>query len=192
MANYIKEKWLERYETLPEEIKKELDKSDEIIFQLKRMKGTRKYPEVGTVFEIKPFEGLILQGVVINNHINNINGDDLILVCIFKEGLKALDCIKAGIGERDLLIKPEVVGKEYWTRGYFYNIDRYEEKINIEEYCFYSVGKDKFFDEYGKECEKKEIVGVFGVSTIVGIGILVAQELIINGTLTVEDMLSKE
>lgn len=192
MANYVYEKWLERYEILSNEIKEELTKYKEVTFQLKKIKGTRKYPEIGDIFEIKATDDIVFQGVVINNHINNICGEDLILVCIFKEGVNATECIKAGIKESDLLIKPDVVGKEYWTRGYFYNIDRYEEKINIEEYCFYSVGKDKFFDEYGKECEIKKIIGIFGVATVWGIGDLIGKELIINGTLSVEDMVSKD
>ncbi len=135
-------------------------------------------------------DNIILNGVVINNHINNICGEDLIMVCIFKEGVNTTECIKAGIKESDLLIKPDIVGKEYWTRGYFHNIDRYDEEINMEEYCFYDTD-NIFLDEYGKKCEIKKIIGVFGVATIMGIGILIGQELIINGTLTVEDMISK-
>lgn len=69
-----------------------------------------------------------------------------------------------------------------WSRGYFYNIDHYDELLNIEDYGFYSVGKTKFFDEYGKKLlNQPRLLGTFGVTTISGIAKKINQELIITG-----------
>ena len=106
---------------------------------------------------------------------------ELILVCIFKEGIDVKTILNNVIREEDLLFAPEIVGKEYWTRGLFHNIDRYTGKISIEDYCFYSIGKDKIYDEYGNEIALKKIICTYGVATIFGIGILVGQELLIEG-----------
>lgn len=71
-----------------------------------------------------------------------------------------------------------------WTRGYFYNVDYYDGIPNMDNYGFYSVGKGRFFDEYGKEIVgEPQLLGIFGVATIVGIAGKINQELIIAGIL---------
>ena len=183
MANLIKEKWKKRFASFPIELQQkitEYDASDKYL-TLDKLKGTRKYPEIGDIFELQVLGRRKFYGVVINNHINNINGDDLILVCIFKEGIDVKTILNNVIREEDLFFAPEIVGKEYWTRGLFHNIDRYTGKISIEDYCFYSIGKDKIYDEYGNEIALKKIICTYGVATIFGIGILVGQELLIEG-----------
>ena len=75
-----------------------------------------------------------------------------------------------------------MVGKEYWARGYFYNIDRYEQPLTVNGYGFYNIGKGVFSDEYGNELsEEPNMLGTYGVSTISGIARRVNQELIIQG-----------
>ena len=67
-----------------------------------------------------------------------------------KNGESIMKHYNIGIKCNDLLIPPEIIGKEYWTRGYFYNVDHYDEKLKIKEYGFYSIGQGKVLDEYGK------------------------------------------
>ncbi len=183
MENIFKKKWVERFDSLSPEIQKKIkdyDASSEI-FQLNKQKGSRKYPEVGDIFEISVLDDIKFQGIVLKNHINNINGDDLLLICIFNRDVDIELYLEDKICENNLLIKPEIVGKEYWTRGYFYKIGEYKKPINIAEYSFYSVGKNKFFDEYGNDSVQKEMVCLSGVATITGIGTMVGEELIIQG-----------
>ena len=52
-------------------------------YQLKVLKKKRVYPEIGDIFQIKPTENITYYGVVINNHVTNRNGEDLIVVVIF-------------------------------------------------------------------------------------------------------------
>lgn len=56
------------------------------------------------------------------------------------------DCgsISNGVKEDDLLLPPQIVGKEYWTRGCFYNVEHHDEILNVKDYGFYSIGKGKF------------------------------------------------
>ena len=183
MENIIKKKWLERFESLPLEIQNKINEyyASSEIFQLNKQKGSRKYPEIGEIFEISVLNDLRFKGIVLNNHINSMNGDDLLVICIFKADVDIEDCIKNTIKDNCLLIEPVIVGKEYWSRGYFHKIGEYTEKINISSYSFFDVIDNKFYDEYGNDSEMKEIVSLYGVATITGIGTEIGIELIIQG-----------
>lgn len=183
--NIISNRWKERCEKLPDEIKEklnELDNSDVSDYQLQVIKRKRSYPEIGDIFQVNPRDDIYFYGVVLNNHIHNINGDDLLLVLIFKQNIDIKGSISNGVKEDDLLLPPQIVGKEYWTRGYFYNVEHYDEILNVKDYGFYNIGKGKFFDEYGKElANQPKLLGIYGVATISGIARKINQELIIAG-----------
>lgn len=182
--NVISRRWKQRYAEQPSKIRYKLDRLDELKveeYQLQVIKKTREYPKTGDIFRINPKNDLILYGVVINNYVNNINGQDLLLILIFKDGIDIKDILNKEVKHEHLLIPPQIVGKEYWSRGYFYNIDHIDEIGNAINYGFYSIGKGKFFDEYGNgiSCEP-QLLGTYGVSTISGIARKINQELIIS------------
>ena len=183
--NILSNRWKERYEKLSDEIKEKLDNlnnADISDYQLQVIKRKRIYPEIGDIFTINPKDNIHFKGIVINNHIDNMNGDDLLLILIFKQNVDIHISIRNGVKEDELLIPPQIVGKEYWTRGYFYNIDHYGERIKVENYGFYSIGKGQFFDEYGKELVKQpDLLGTYGVATISGVARKINRELIISG-----------
>lgn len=185
--NIIANRWKQRYAEQPIDIKEKLDKLDDARieeYQLQVIKRKRIYPQIGDLFKINPKDDIILYGVVINNHINNINGEDLLLVLIFKNGEDIKAILRDGVKNEHLLIPPQIVGKEYWTRGYFYNIDCVDNVNNVESYGFYSIGKGKFLDEYGNELmEEPQLLGTYGVATISGVARKIKQELIIGGIL---------
>lgn len=176
-------KWRTRYNALPEETKKKLDALADSQFkeyQLQVIKRKKIYPEIGDIFQIHPRENVDYYGIVVNNHVNNNNGDDLIVIFIFKAEVDIENAVKTGVKREDLLIDPEIVGKEYWTRGYFFNVGHTEIKEN--KYGFYSIGKRKFFDEYGNDINKEPyLLGTYGVATISGIAYGINKEMIING-----------
>ena len=181
--NIIANQWKQRYAEQPIDIKEKLDELDEARveeYQLQVIKRKRIYPQIGDLFKINPRDDIVLYGVVINNHINNINGEDLLLVLIFKKEENIKTILHDGVQKEHLLIPPQIVGKEYWTRGYFYNIDYVDSINNVETYGFYSVGKGKFFDEYGNELAyEPQLLGTYGVATISGVARKINQELII-------------
>lgn len=183
--NIISNRWKGRYLKQSDEVKEKLDKldnSDPSEYQLQVIKRKRIYPETGDIFKTNPITDIYFYGVVLNNHINNINGDDLLLVLIFKQDIDIRKSIGNGVSEDELLLAPQIVGKEYWSRGYFYNVDHFDELPKIKDYGFYSVGKGKFFDEYGNELSAQpRLLGTFGVATISGIAKKINQELIISG-----------
>lgn len=180
--NIISNRWKERYVKLSDEIKEKLDNLDVSDCQLQVIGRKRIYPEIGDIFKVNPKGDLFYYGLVVNNHINNINGEELLLILIFKEGVDIKESISRGVNYDELLIPPQIVGKEYWTRGYFYNVEHYNEKVNIDSYGFYSIGKGKFFDEYGNEiANEPQLLGTYGVATIIGIARKINQELIIAG-----------
>lgn len=185
--NIISKRWSERYASFSDEIKVKLermDRTDISEIQLSVIRKTRIYPQIGDIFKINPKDDIYLFGIVLNNHINNINGEDLLLILIFKEGIDIKKSIYKGISCAELLIPPQIVGREYWTKGFFYNIEHYDEKIKVDNYGFYSIGKGRIFDEYGNEITTEpQLLGTFGVTTIIGIAGKIYQELIIAGVL---------
>jgi len=185
--NIIAKRYEERYEKASNEIKKKLDAIDEdpsLEKQMLVIKRKRSYPEIGDIFQVKPTEELTFYGIVVNNHIDNINGDDLLVVMIFNADVDIKNCIQRGVRKEDLLIPPEIVGKEYWTRGYFYTVDKFESTLDVKNYGFYDISDMKFYDEYENDIgEEPELLGVYGVATIFGIGMKLNQELIFRGIL---------
>ena len=181
--NILSKRWEERYNNLSDEVKRRLKWLDEQKIkdiQLRVIKRKRDYPEIGSIFKLNPKEELYLHGIVINNHIKNNNGDDLLIVVIFREGVNIKESLSGGIKKDDLLLRPTIVGKEYWTRGYFYNIDKFETNNLVGRYGFYSIGKRIFCDEYGAKLDlEPELLGVYGVSTVYGIAMEITKELII-------------
>ena len=183
--NILSNRWKQRDESLSKEVKEKLEslnnsKTEE--YQLQVIQRKRIYPEVGDVFLLNPRDEFFLKGIVVNNHINNINGEDLILVLIFKPDMNVDEVLKKGVEKEDLLITPVIVGKEYWTRGYFNNISNNMDVKKIRDYGFYSIGKGKFLDEFGTEIQKEpSLLGTYGVATITGIAKEINQELIILG-----------
>lgn len=182
--NILSNRWKERYDKLSDEIKEklnELDNSNISDYQLQVIKRKRLYPEIGDIFKVNPRDDIYFYGVVLNNHIHNINGDDLLLVLIFKQNIDIKGSIINGVKEDDLLLPPQIIGKEYWTRGFFYNVEHYDEILNVKNYGFYSIGKGEFVDEYGKElANQPKLLGTYGVATISGIARKINQELIIR------------
>ena len=184
----IKERWESLYASLTEEKKRKIDELMGNTPQLKVIKRKRKYPEVGDIFELMTQEGIVFNGLVVNNHLTQIwPGDELILVFIFKEGIDVKNCITNGVKKDDLLIAPRIVGKEYWTRGYFHTVDHVEEYSAKKNYGFYWIpynptNHDTFYDEYKNELEKEpELLGQWGVVTITGIASSVYKAMIIEG-----------
>lgn len=185
--NIISRKWRERISRLPADVTEKLDRlenSSPSEYQLQVIKRSRAYPEIGDIFKINPVHDLELFGIVLNNHINNINGDDLLLVLIFRQNTDISKSLADGVSEDDLLIPPQIVGREYWSRGYFFNVDKLDKPFDIADRGFYSVGKGKLFDEFGNELAKPpRLLGTFGVATITGVAKKIRQELIITGGL---------
>ena len=182
--NILATRWRQKYDRQPDGIKAKLDRLDAMSareYQLRVIKRSGKYPQTGDIFILKPTKEITLSGIVMNDHINNINGSDLLLVLIFKEDTDVRTAVEKSVFE-ELLLPPQIVGQEYWTRGYFYCTDHIEHPEKPDDYGFYSIGKGMFLDEYGTElASQPKLLGTYGVSSITGIARKVNQELIIAG-----------
>lgn len=180
--NPIAKKWQQRYNEQPDYIKKaldELDKKPLKEYQLKVIKRKRAYPQKGDVFLVEPKEGIYFWGIVMNNHVCNINGDDLLVVLIFRDRVTSLEDGRFVPDYDNLLIEPTMVGKEYWTKGYFYTVGQRE--CTACDYGFYSVCRKKYFDEYGSEKKMKpELLGTYGVATLSCVASEINRELIMD------------
>ena len=108
--NIRSNRWKARYDKLPDEIKVKLDAladADFNEYQLKVIKRKRVYPEIGDIFRICPCGNVEYYGIVVNNHVNNNNGENLIVVFIFKSGVDIKESVSNGIKKEDLLIDPK-------------------------------------------------------------------------------------
>lgn len=176
-------RWKARYNALPEEVKKKLDVLANTPFkeyQLQVIKRKKIYPEIGDIFRLCPRENIEYYGLVVNNHVNNKNGEDLIVIFIFKEGVNIEQAIINGVTRDDLLIDPEIVGKEYWNRGYFFNVGHVDAKVT--NYGFFDIFDKVFYNEYEQIIENEPLLlGTYGVATISGIAYGINKEMIISG-----------
>lgn len=181
--NFLSRKWRDRYEQQTLGVKKKLDdlyNQDPRNYQLKVVKRKKINPQKGDVFLLSPVKGIYFYGLVVNNEICSINGNDLLVILIFKSMTTELNDKNFKIDLDNLLIRPCMVGKEYWRKGYFFNIGHISIQSKID-YGFYDVIDDKFYDEYENELNYiPQLIGMFGVSTITGIAYNVWQELIID------------
>ena len=81
----------------------------------------------------------------------------------------------------ELLLKPYIVGREYWTRGFFYNIPVKVDIPSELDYGFYRVGKGKYVDEYGRELHRvPALLELFGVATVTGVAYEIRKEMLIE------------
>ena len=148
-------------------------------YQLKLLKRKRKYPEIGDIFRLMPPNNQYLYGIVVNNHIKNINTVEQIVIMIFETKEKLIDACNRKILPDDLFIPSKIITKLYWTNGYFETIDKIENFQCNADYGFYTGSRDMFLDEYGTEMDHQpQIVSLFGITTNIGIARAVYCELI--------------
>jgi hypothetical protein len=181
--NPIAREWKERYSKLSEEKKKKIDELDNMMiseYQLKVIKRSRTYPEIGDIFKINPKDYIFYYGIVINNHITSIYGEDLLVVLIFDNNEKIEDKLSKKILRKDLLLTPCLVGKEYWSRGYFFNMDHYTSTIDMCSYGFYRLGTGLYVNEYNDKLNYIPELVSMGVYTISGIAYEINKEMIIR------------
>lgn len=187
--NPLSRRWKQRYHAQPDDIKKRLDELDnqEINeYQLKVIKRKRVIPQKGDVFLVSPKESLYFFGLVMEGNVNNINGDGLSVVMIFKDKARSIEDSNFTPDFNNLLIPPATVGREYWTRGYFYNVGHMDASFDDVSYGFYDIIDGKYYNEYEQEIPEPgdfHLLGTFGVSTINGIARKINRELIMNSSL---------
>ena len=87
--NILLNEWKARYEQQNESTKRKLDelKSDLVQgrnnnFQLLKIKRSYKYPEKGDIFVFQPRKNIFFYGLVLNAHVNNLQGEDMYVVAL--------------------------------------------------------------------------------------------------------------
>ena len=182
--NPLSREWKERYAKQPPDVQKKLDELEPGDVQLEVIKRKRIVPKTGDVFLVSPVKGIYFYGIVLNDNPNDIFGGDLFVIIIFKTKTReqTMDCFKLDFD--NILIRPSIVGKEYWTRGYFYNIGKIDLDFQNLDYGFYSIAWGKYYNEYEEELNHiPKYLGSFGVSTIIGIAFYIQRELIMDSSL---------
>lgn len=185
--NVVAKEFEERYNSLTLEKQKKLDEMIPSKVQLIKIKRYKEEIKEGDVFVLQPREGIYFFGKVINaniKHLNNdgfINGNNLVYIYKCKSIRINIEDFKPNINE--LLIKPVIIHESYWRKGLLYTIGN--EKVTQEEkdldYGFYETKNGQFYKENGEKLSKIPRIKILnGITTIIGIGVKIEQELIID------------
>lgn len=182
--NPISREWKNLYEKQSVEIKKALDdlkKMKPNEYQFETIKRSKIYPQIGDVFAFQPKPGLFYCGTVVNNHIQNKNGNELIVVFLFDKHFNSIELITADGGDDDLgiMVGPLIVTSQYWKSGLFYNVGKKD--VIKYDYGFYHILGEFWSDEYGTKLHSEpKYKAMFGLYTIFGVSREVNKWLIIH------------
>ena len=188
--NIISLEWKKRYESQPEEIKRELDDLSEAFddykvfkekYQLKVIKRTRKLAKKGDIFVFSPREGIYFYGLVVKDDLKSDEEYNWYVIMLFKSKTNSLNDINFIPYYNDLLLPPLIVTRLYWTKGFFYNVGHLDEVNYNISYGFYDVYWNITVDEYDQKINYvPDYITSAGVMTDIGIAYEVNKELIIN------------
>ena len=188
--NKLSLKWKKRYESQPEEIKRELDDLSEAFddykvfkekYQLKVIKRTRKLAEKGDIFVFSPRKGIYFYGLVVKDDVKSDSEYNWYVIMLFKNKTNSLDKINFVPDYNELLIPPLVVTRLYWTKGFFYNVGHLDEINYNISYAFYDVYWNITVDDYDQKINYvPDYLSVSGVMTDIRVAYDVNRELIIN------------
>ena len=186
--NILLKEWLERYNNQNESIKKELDRlHGDLVqgrnnnFQLLKIKRSYKYPEKGDRFVFQPRKNIFFYGLVLNVHVNNLQGEDMYVVALFSIKSKSVDKFSFVLDYSKLLLAPLMVDRFYWTKGLFYNVSHTDNLGTPPSYGFFKIARVKpFWNEFDEPLEQRPEYLSSGAQTSVGVGYKVNKELIIN------------
>lgn len=191
--NILAKKYREKYNALSEEKKKEWDAVADMHYKelLPRViKRKRKYPEKGDVFVVSPFDGVYFFGIVVNTNIRYSDCNDGLVVMIFKDYTNDISNIEFTPNFNNLFMEPSIVTQGYWTRGYFYTVDKAEIPSDLD-YGFLErhpiirddkiVHEYKFVNEHGRPIDHEPYyLGCYGLTTDLGITMYIRKELIFD------------
>ena len=188
--NIISLEWKKRYESQPEEIKRELDDLSEAFddykvfkekYQLKVIKRTRKLAKKGDIFVFSPREGIYFYGLVVKDDVKSDSEYNWYVIMLFKSKTNSLNDINFIPYYNDLLLPTLIVTRLYWTKGFFYNVGHLDEVNYNISYGFYDVYWNITVDEYDQKINYvPDYITSAGVMTDIGIAYEVNKELIIN------------
>lgn len=186
--NILLNEWKARYEQQNESTKRKLDelKSDLVQgrnnnFQLLKIKRSYKYPEKGDIFVFQPRKNIFFYGLVLNAHVNNLQGEDMYVVALFSIKSKSVDKFSFVLDYSKLLLAPLMVDRFYWTKGLFYNVSHTDNLGTPPSYGFFKIARVKpFWNEFDEPLEQRPEYLSSGAQTSVGVGYKVNKELIIN------------
>ena len=189
--NILLNEWKARYEQQNESTKRKLDelKSDLVQgrnnnFQLLKIKRSYKYPEKGDIFVFQPRKNIFFYGLVLNAHVNNLQGEDMYVVALFSIKSKSVDKFSFVLDYSKLLLAPLMVDRFYWTKGLFYNVSHTDNLETPPSYGFFKIAREnQFWNEFDEPLEQRPEYLSSGAQTSRGVGYKVNKEIVIDDSL---------
>lgn len=187
--NIIQEVWERRYKTLSQETIDKIEKMYEgnpDDYQLEVIKRKRITPQKGDVFVVKPRNGIYFFGVVINSGIQLWDMNDVVVVLIFKNRTDSLTKVDFVPDYNNLLLRPCIVSKYYWNKGYFFNTGQKVDIPSDLDYGFFDSLTNQYKNEYDEFIDREPcIAGMHAIYTYIGIAYDINIELYIDNSLYV-------
>lgn len=120
---------------------------------LQVIRTSRAAPEAGDVFRMRLTDGMYLFGRVIHTAVKFATGLDAILVHVYQPRNTSGEPPLADMTIDRLLIRPELVNKLPWSRGYFETVAQgpLPSSARPSHLCFYSQTFGIYKDESGRE-----------------------------------------
>lgn len=153
-------------------------------FQLLKIKRSYKYPEKGDIFVFQPRKNIFFYGLVLNAHVNNLQGEDVYVVALFSIKSKSVDKFSFVLDYSKLLLAPLMVDRIYWTKGLFYNVSHTDNLGTPPSYGFFKIAREnQFWNEFDEPLEQRPEYLSSGAQTSIGVGYKVNKEIIIDDSL---------
>lgn len=153
-------------------------------FQQLKIKRSYKYPEKGDIFVFQPRKNIFFYGLVLNAHINNLQGEDMYVVALFRSKSKSVNDFSFILDYSELLLAPLMIDRIYWTKELFYNVGHIDNLGTPPSYGFFKIAREnQFWNEFDEPLEQRPEYLSSGAQTSIGVGYKVNKEIIIDDSL---------
>jgi hypothetical protein len=139
---------------------------------------SRRWPEQGQVFVIKPKNHAYYFGRVIDPSIKMLKWNG-ILVYIYQAHSYNKKLVPL-LSKEHLLIPPDILDHSCWTRGLIETIGKSPIEANdlLRAHCFKDVAFNRFVDQHGRVLPgRAEPCGVYGITPFLGLDNLLSRAL---------------
>ena len=129
-------------------------------------------------------KNIFFYGLVLNAHINNLQGEDMYVVALFRSKSKSVNDFSFILDYSELLLAPLMIDRIYWTKELFYNVGHIDNLGTPPSYGFFKIAREnQFWNEFDEPLEQRPEYLSSGAQTSIGVGYKVNKEIIIDDSL---------
>ena len=189
-TNPVLERWLKRTEKLNPVVREalaSLSHTFPMAMKIKKTKSCKVAPKEGDLICLKTYRNTMVWGRVLDADLQSGDPEGFmehkIVVVLYKNGDPRDTKLLHETLKENLMMAPIIVDMGYWHKGYFQTLDHMPLSPLEKElsYGFYDFRKEVIVDSQGCQLDlEPDFLGIYGVTTIVGLSRKIEQEMIIN------------